>query len=396
MPERLDRNDDVGAVLLLEEGGRGGVADYAGELACALAARGRQVELVTSSDHLYAASHGVRVLGWMRYVRGTSPLGRALRRVQISRVLNGLSYLVMIPRVLRLGRRCSVAHLQGGEYLPLTALLAALLRAARVPLVYTPHNTFDRGRPYRRSRQFLGRCADRTIVHTRFDLDQLPVAARGGAVVVPHGEYGGVVRRAGPVDRSRARSRLRMPDDVPVTLLFGALRPDKGLSDLLQAALEVPHLHVLVVGEEAGALAAAADLLGSPRLTGRVHLRKGFQPMSEVATAFAAADTVALPYRRASQSGVLMLAYGFARPVIVYPTGGLPEAVIPGETGWVCARADPTAMRDALLDAARVGPDECLRRGRAGELMSRERFSWSKIAARTDALYAELERVKTA
>ena len=73
--------------------------------------------------------------------------------------------------------------------------------------------------------------------------------------------------------------------------------------------------------------------------------------MSEAAELFAASDTVALPYPVASQSGVLLLAYGFHRPVVVYPVGGMAEAVIDGETGWVCAA--PTQTRSRRARAAR-------------------------------------------
>ena len=68
--------------------------------------------------------------------------------------------------------------------------------------------------------------------------------------------------------------------------------------------------------------------------------------MTQAAQLFAAADAVVLPYEVASQSGVLLLAYGFQRPVVVYPVGGLLEAVIDGETGWICARSDVEALRD--------------------------------------------------
>jgi hypothetical protein len=50
---------------------------------------------------------------------------------------------------------------------------------------------------------------------------------------------------------------------------------------------------------------------------------------------------VALPYARAGASGVLLLAYGAARPVVAYPVDGLAEAVVDGETGWLCARPIP-------------------------------------------------------
>ena len=99
-------------------------------------------------------------------------------------------------------------------------------------------------------------------------------------------------------------------------------------------------------------------------------MREGFLAMDEVAELFAATDTVALPYRAASQSGVLLLAYGFERPVIVYPVGGLVEAVVEGETGWICRRADPEALAEALAESVAAGPAECCAarrsRGQAG------------------------------
>jgi len=102
---------------------------------------------------------------------------------------------------------------------------------------------------------------------------------------------------------------------------------------------------------------------------------------------FAATDTVALPYAVASQSGVLLLAYGFRRPVVVYPVGGLVEAVLDGETGWICARPDADALADALAAAAQAGSSECRRRGEAGARLAQERFAWPSIARRTAEVY---------
>jgi starch synthase len=99
---------------------------------------------------------------------------------------------------------------------------------------------------------------------------------------------------------------------------------------------------------------------------------------------------VALPYAQASASGVLFLAYGFERPVIVYPVGGLPEAVVDGETGWVCARADVDALRATLDAAVAAGRDEARRRGAAGRRLADERYSWREIARRTLEVYGSL------
>jgi hypothetical protein len=111
--------------------------------------------------------------------------------------------------------------------------------------------------------------------------------------------------------------------------------------------------------------------------------------MDEAAGLFAAADAVVLPYARASQSGVLLLAYGFGRAVVAYPVGGLAEALEDGETGWLCARADPAALAEALRGVAAAGPRECARRGAAGRRLAETRFAWDTIAHRTRAVHQD-------
>ena len=133
-------------------------------------------------------------------------------------------------------------------------------------------------------------------------------------VVIAHGEYGGLAQRGGEADRAAARAALGVAPEASATLMYGQLRSDKGLEDLVAAVAAVPQAHLLIGGEDAGGLGAVRARLRDPGLSGRVTLREGFQDMRQTAELFAAADTVALPYRTASQSGVLLLAYGFARP----------------------------------------------------------------------------------
>ena len=74
-PEALRRQ----GVLIVEQGGRGGVADYTGFLAAALAARGVPVTIATAADHLYQPTPGVRIATIFVYVRGHSPPARLIR-----------------------------------------------------------------------------------------------------------------------------------------------------------------------------------------------------------------------------------------------------------------------------------------------------------------------------
>jgi D-inositol-3-phosphate glycosyltransferase len=375
---------------MIEQGGRGGVADYTAELTRALAAEGWRIALATADDHRYQPTGGVTVHRVFHYVRGCSAGGRLVRRLGLGRIVNGLRFLLAIPRLVRLSRDADLVHTQGWEFDPAGLVAVVCLRLAGATIVQTLHNTFDRGRPRERTHARLARLTARSIVHTEADLARVPRTADGRVAVIPHGEYGGLARSGGSADRDGARRRLGIAPDTPVTLLFGQLRLDKGLGDLLAAAQRLPQLRLLVGGHEEGALAAARAQLDSPELAGRVTVREGYLDMGEAAELFAAADTVALPYAAASQSGVLLLAYGFRRPVIVYPVGGLPEAVLDGETGWICSRADVDALAHALAAAADAGWAECRRRGEAGARLADERFAWPAIARRTGEVYREL------
>jgi glycosyltransferase involved in cell wall biosynthesis len=378
-------------VLLVEEGGVGGLADYTAELAAALARAGCTVDVATARDHGYPPAPGVTMHARFPYVRGHTALGRAIRRARLSKVVNGLTHLAANIGLVPLLRAADVVHVQGGEWPPLGALQALLVRAAGSPLVWTPHNTFVRGeRAYARSRALADRCAARLVIHAEHDRGALPPDVAAKAVTIPHGEYGGLARRGAPdVDADTARAALGARPDEVVVLLFGQLRPDKGVRDLLEAAVTVPETRVVLAGKDLGALAEVADLRADPRLTGRLVVHEGFVPADEAGRLFVAADVAALPYRRASASGVLLLASGYARPSVVYPVGGLPEYVVNGETGWLCERAQPDALTAALRTIADAGRDACRARGAAARAMAEERFSWDAIAHRTAQLYAD-------
>jgi glycosyltransferase involved in cell wall biosynthesis len=381
-------------LLMIEQGGRGGVADYTAELVGELAARGWRIELATAEDHRFTPVRGVRIHRVFHYVRGRSRLGRAVRRCRLGWIVNGARFLAAMPRLVHLARGVDLVHTQGWETPEIGFFAIICLRLAGATIVQTEHNTFQRSASLLRTRQALSRATarltDRTIVHTQADLVSLPGGKEGRVVVIPHGEYGRLAASGGRVDRDRARSALGIAPNAPVTLMFGQLRTDKGLEDLLIALRRVPALQLVIGGQDLGGLASARSSLDSPELAGRVIVREGFLDMREAAQLFAAADTVSLPYQVASQSGVLLLAYGFGRPVIVYPAGGLVEAVVDGETGWICARADPDALADSLAASVAAGWPECQRRGEAGARLAEERFAWSVIARRTGEVYGEV------
>jgi glycosyltransferase involved in cell wall biosynthesis len=152
-----------------------------------------------------------------------------------------------------------------------------------------------------------------------------------------------------------AAERLRQGSPGLALLAFGAVRPYKGVDLALEALARVdPALRVKLVvagvfwdgGRE---LRARVDGLG---LAGRVELRDGYVPDDEAALLFAACDAALLPYRSASQSGVVQLAFAHDRPVLATAVGGLPAAVRDSRDGLLCA-PEPGALARAIERMAR-------------------------------------------
>ncbi|HEY1689358.1 MAG TPA: glycosyltransferase family 4 protein [Solirubrobacteraceae bacterium] len=385
----------AGGVLLIDVGGSGGVSDYTGELARALSAIGWRVQLATARDHGFELPPEIAVHRVYAYVRGRRPAARLARRIGLARIVNGIAHLVGNALAARIARSCEIVHVQGEEWPPLGAALMLMLRAARRPMIYTMHNTFERGaHSYERTNNLIRRGAAAMIVHSENDLRSLPASQAAKTSVIPHGEYGRVATRSGPApDRGACREQLGVGERELLALMFGQLRPDKGLSDLLRAAIDLPGLRIVAAGEDHGAVEEVAGLREDPRLRDRVSVMPGFVADETAARLFAACDLVALPYHRASASGVLLLAYGHARPVVIYPIGGLPEYVRAGETGWICARADPGALTEELRAIAAEGRAECARRGELAAHFAQEQLGWGAIARATASTYERTRRL---
>lgn len=379
-------------VLLVEEGGAGGVADYTCELAVALNAIDWRVHLATATDHHSTLPPEIVVHRVYPYIRGRTAAGRAARAMRLSRLINGAGHLLATIRILRLARRCDVVHMQGEEWPPLGVLEAALLRASGTPLLYTPHNTFSRGRHrWARSRRLIRHLASRVVVHSQYDLSNLGSEEAKSTQVIPHGIYGDLAGSGSPdISEAEARDRLGANDDEVVVLLFGQLRSDKGIRDLICAMSEAPRVRVVLAGEDCGALQEVEDLIADPDLSERLVILPGFADPVQTGRLFLACDAVALPYEKASASGVLMLAYGYERPAIAYPVGGLPEYVLDGQTGWVCESADPRSLAQTLAAISADGREECQARGRQALAIASARFSWLTIARSTADLYQDV------
>lgn len=143
-----------------------------------------------------------------------------------------------------------------------------------------------------------------------------------------------------------ARQQLHLNSTIPVVLSFGFVRDYKGIDTIIHAMAQsrIPY-HLIIAGEWWPLRVNLRQLIAHYALDHRVHIYDSYIPNEQVATFFAAADIVVLPYRSGSVSGVAGLAHQWGIPIITSDVGTLAGAVVPFAT---LPADDVQAWRDAL------------------------------------------------
>ena len=198
--------------------------------------------------------------------------------------------------------------------------------------------------------------------------------------------------------------------DRPSVIFVGRITRQKGLPYLLRAAAELPPEVQLVL------LAGAPD---TPEIKAEVEslietlreTRDGvvwvptMLPRNEVVAMLSAATVFVCPSVYEPLGIVNLEAMACELPVVATATGGIPEVVVHGETGWLVpidqvqdgtgTPVDPdrfvadlaAALTDAVSDTARAD-----RMGLAGRRRAVESFSWGSIGEQTNQVYLDVLR----
>ena len=274
-------------------------------------------------------------------------------------------------------------------FAPCYRILTGVIKRAGIEIVYICHNVFPHERfplDKKLTRMALKR-ADRYILHAQGEVkDLLSIKPDADYKVQVHPTYSAF--NFDNLDRHRAREKLGIPDDEDMMLFFGFVREYKGLKHLLNAVhilkekqYKDRHVPVLyVVGDFDGNREEYLTLIDELKIAEDIKLIDGYVPDKEVEKYFSSADLVVLPYESATQSGIVQIAYGFRKPVIVTDVGGLPEVVEDDVTGMIVPPFDDDALADAICKYFDEGRKDRYIKG----ISEREyRFSWDRM---TEAL----------
>ena len=167
--------------------------------------------------------------------------------------------------------------------------------------------------------------------------------------VIPHPIYSNF---GNAVSKDEARKKLKLSDEKLI-LFFGFIRDYKGLDVLLEAMAELKNkidIKLIIAGEFYTDKEKYIKLIDKLKIKENIYLFTDFIPTSEVKYFFSACDVVVLPYKDATQSGIVQIAMNFKKPVIASNVGGLGEVVHNNKTGFIVEKENPSQLAEAILN----------------------------------------------
>ncbi|MFD0342848.1 glycosyltransferase family 4 protein [Streptomyces sp. NPDC127117] len=339
---------------------------------------------------------------WKRTPEGRAATAAFDAEQPFTVVRDPVTMLLPTPRVtrraVRLLREHGCTSVWFGAAAPLGLMAPALRRAGARRLVATTHGHEAGWSQLPAARQLLRRIGEGTDTitylgeYTRSRIaPALTPRAAARMVQLPPGVDEKTFHPDSGGDRTRAGLGL---SDRPVVVCVSRLVPRKGQDTLILAMpailAQVPDAVLLIVGggpydKELKRLAEETGVGGSVRFTGPV-------PWEELPAHYGAGDVFAMPCRTRRGGldveglGIVFLeASATGLPVVAGDSGGAPDAVLDGETGWVVRGGSVEESADRIVTLLR-DPELRQRMGERGRAWVEEKWRWDLLAERLRAL----------
>jgi phosphatidyl-myo-inositol dimannoside synthase len=286
-----------------------------------------------------------------------------------------------------------------GAAAPLGLITPALRRAGIERAIAITHGHEAGWAALPVARDLLRRIGERTDVVTylgeyfRVRLARALTPAAAARLTQLHPGVDATTFKPDPVARAAIRERYRLADR-PVVVCVSRLVRRKGQDTLLRAwpavVSQIPDAALLIVG--AGPYGASLRQLAQRSgVDASVHFT-GPVPQAELPAHYAAGDVFSMPCRTRRGGldveglGIVYLeASAAGLPVVGGDSGGAPDAILEGETGYVVGGSDVAAL-SARLIALLSDPPVARAMGEKGRAWVGRAWSWDQCAARLRAL----------
>lgn len=306
-------------VCVISPVGYSGISYYDYGLCHALSELGLEVDLFSVDNYIIGKTPNFHKLNLFIGTYG-----------DISRIKKGLNYLKALIKsfFLILKKDYEIIHIQKMELPLIDCIFFALLKLTGRKIVYTPHDIL----PFK----YIGlsmpvhltyKLSDALIVHNKKNKDDLISLFRlkeQKISIIPHGNYNFFLKG---IPQQEARTRLGLPEDKKIVLLFGNIRSRKGIETTISAVKYLKKRRdvlLLIVGKVSWEfdIERLKNMINDNGLEDFLLIRDEFVEDDLVEAYYRSSDVVVIPYEQGYESGVLKYAFSCELPVIV---SDLPE-----------------------------------------------------------------------
>lgn len=172
-------------------------------------------------------------------------------------------------------------------------------------------------------------------------------------------------------------------------LFFGRISPYKGVDDLLQAVdiikTEIPDIQLILAGKGDFWF----DISKYKNSKNFVFINR-YITTPELVELSTKSKFIVCPYKDATQSGVVMTAFGLNKPVLATRVGGLSEMIEHDKTGIL---VDPNNLEELIVEIKNLLRNNKLLAEMEENIkyvMNHGEISWPKIASKLLITYAEI------
>ena len=314
------------------------------------------------------------------------------KKTLISKVI---SYYKSWERIFKysLEKKIDIVHVQWYIFSPLDWHYHQKLRKNGIKIVTTIHDLLPFNKKFYDTFFYkkIYMCSDAVITQARMNKEKLVqkfCVEEEKINYIPHGHY---MEFADSASRDESRRLLDLPLDSPIILFFGQIKKVKGVDVLIRAMRSVVDKHPKALCVIAGKVwkdnfsiyQAIIDELG---LQDNIRADIRFIDDDEIKYYFNAADIVALPYLQIYQSGVVLLAYAYERPVVATSEGEFLTVIKDKETGILVKAGNSHELADAL-NWYLEHPDKAKAFAEAGKKDISVRLSWKRISKLVREIY---------
>ncbi len=316
-------------------------------------------------DRALAAGATTDKLPLGRYPSGRKSLSESLRFLaEIPRIVSRVRDLIRT-------RRPDLIYVNGPRLLP-----AAARASENTPVLFHCHNHIQQQAAVFLAKRALRRSQATVVSCCRFASEPLDAALSEGRLHVVENGVGVAPKRDTRVNVNNVRIGM-----------VGRISSEKGQLEFLKAVRPIadalPHSRFVIAGDV---------LFGDPaakRYYDRVRAEAEGLPVKflgwqdDVYSVMRGLDVLIVPSTgEPGMPRVVLEALACGLPIVAFATGGIPEAITDGETGFLVSPPQGNELADRVLALLLHSPDRLQAVGLAGRQVWRERFTLERFQRR--------------